>query len=290
MRILLVSITCLFLIPFKLFSQGSTMNPNAAPGSEYGEVGKRGRVMIVPYEPRMYYSEFDKEFAKKDNLEFRQINEKFRRGLEFCTIAESEKQSYSAFSLNNINDEVKISDLESIYGSLKYSFTEYHANEKLKEDKGASMKAKKNSKEARDQTPIESGEIAIEPSQGERFMNSAITDDKLINYLHNKYGAEKYILINQIDLKNDLTGAYKADENGLSRILRVHYTILNESGLQIYAGVSAITFSNEMNEIEDLVKTKLPLIAEAMVSNLSSLIDYGVKKSKENPKPELEKK
>ena len=66
----------IFCLSFTMFSQDTEVNP-----FEIYTQDKNHKVMIIPFESKMYISSLDAEIAKKTGMNYFEIREKLRIGL-----------------------------------------------------------------------------------------------------------------------------------------------------------------------------------------------------------------
>ncbi|MDQ3191298.1 MAG: hypothetical protein M3Q58_06885 [Bacteroidota bacterium] len=231
-----------------LFAQDQTMGTK---GDQVEKTVLSNSVLIVPFDERMYYSEFDREISEKDKLSFHQIRENFRKGID------------TSLYLNLLPDHNVISmlgkdhdfdrDIDMIYAGIAYNYealplveknenqgkTKFQLNPHVKKTAADSKKDK-----------IEQGQLTENIDTSEKFMATIITNDNLLNYLNKKYDAGYFVFITQLDIKRKPgTTAFQIQENEYFKEVRVHYTILNQKGERIAAGISLSEISSKENSL-----------------------------------------
>ena len=83
------------------FSQNTTFSPDEKKKeSSKAEVKDNRKVLVIPFEPKLYMSEIDQHVNKESKLNTKQIRHAFRSGLDFMIVAEFRKK-FSVISLMN---------------------------------------------------------------------------------------------------------------------------------------------------------------------------------------------
>ena len=99
-------------------------------------------------------------------------------------------------------------------------------------------------------------------------MKTKITNENLLPSLDKKYKPSYYVFINQLDIKRAADMRYVANEEAYQREIKVHYTIIDASGNIASSGAIKSRFASNQNDIDKIIKTQFPLIAERIVNNL----------------------
>lgn len=233
--------------------------------------GKK-KVLIIPFDNKMYMSEIDQEIAEQNQLNFNQIRHKFRKSLN-DQIFLSLNSEFKAFSMLNEDKDVQ-EDLTSIYYSIGYR---YEVLPKVEEEKDAKQdglpkilgKKKGDAKKSEGKNGIRKGELISAPNNEERYMGTVISNQSILGHLSKKYGAEILIFINQIDVKR-YAGADTYDLAGddYKREIKVHYTIMDNTGKQIDSGAAFAYFSSKENDIFEIINATYPELIKKLISSI----------------------
>ncbi len=251
-------VTCiLFIVLGSLTAQNTTINRDNASKNN----AATNKVMLIPFEPKLYNSEIDYYINKETGLNGKQIKHKFRDGLN--------EQLYKAFKNNKygvidlMEDTIKHKkEIESIYQHLSYEYVKIPDQEKY----SPPVKEKK-------QKNIDKGQIVVETNSDERFMNAKITNAKLVPTLYGKHKTNIFIFINQLDIK---AGTANADlSNGIknsNRKIVVHYTVYTYDAKEINSGVAEQEFPVDQNNPNKIIEKYFSKIAETIYLRVNKAI------------------
>lgn len=258
-----------------VFAQDQTMGKKEKITFEIDRNGNKikKKVLIIPFDNKMYMSEIDRDIAEQSQLDFYQIRNRFRKNLnELLFIALND--NFKAFSM--LNDEKELQEeLSYIYYSIgyKYDVLEKTAEEKEQEKKPDVMPnifgVNKKKQETKPAAVIQKGEIISNPNSEVRFMNAVISNPTILDHLSKKYGAEILIFINQMDIKRSADAdAYTLADNTYKREIKIHYTIIDIKGVQIGAGAAFAAFPGKDNHITSIISSTYPQLVKKIISTL----------------------
>lgn len=240
---------------------------------------KKEKVLIIPFEPKMYMSEIDKKVNAETKQSSKQIYSAFREGLDDM-IYLAVKQKTNVYSF--LNDSAKCAkDMALTYAGITYSYD-------LIPPDNASRNDLNKTKQTNVEPKIVNGQIVVAPNMDKKFMNTKITNPKLLEHLSQKYGASVFIFINQLDIKNN-PQSYDVTNDTYKREVTVHYTIMNKEGKYLAYGIATSVFSSLVNDPQKITKTSFSAIANTIADKLvaAHLPETGVKyvdKPKNKPK------
>jgi len=236
----------------------------------------QSRLMIVPFEPKMYRSEVDRYIGKRDQLSFQDIRGYFRLALDNALSIEA-KKSYEIVRMHADNADVN-RDLDYIYKSIGYQYREMPKPpepEKKGLGKIANKVKGKIDELGEDKDPVEeggrleNGQIVHVSYTQERFMATKIINQEMLNFLSPKYGTGLYLFVNQLDIRlspGQETTSFGSDN--FRREIKVHYSILSNDKTELYAGAVKRAFSGNNNSIKLIILNNFPAIATEIVRTL----------------------
>lgn len=256
-KIYILSVLCLVSCIFnQLKAQDKTINSGnkpvtAAPISSH-------KIMIVPFENRMYMSEIDFHINKETKLTAKQIKATMRDALN--------EQLYKKLKtkmgvVDLLEDTIKTKkDLENVYQYLSYQYQKvpdqnnYKAPGKEKEEK-----------------TIHNGQLTVESNADARFMNAKIKNSTIVPYLHNKYKTDLFLFINELDIKA-LNGS-PADMNAnSSRKIVVHYTVYTYDAKEINSGIAEIDLPANVNNPSKISSSYFSKIADIIAARIEKAL------------------
>jgi len=221
-----------------------------------------GKILLIPFEPKMYMSDMDAKIHQQTKWNSSQINENFRRQLDtqLKLKLQSTKRVVSFYS-----DSVKMSkDLAYVYNSTSLSYDLV--------DKPTSATAP-----LQRQTGIQNGEIKVEMNMDKKFMNTKLSNVEILSYLSKKYKTDYFVFVNELDIKTD-PETYDISTDSYQREVMVHYSILDKTGKTITAGVSTSRISSKINEPKKIVSLSFSPIATHIAAKFSALVNPAAQK------------
>jgi hypothetical protein len=210
------------------------------------------KMMIIPFEPKLYNSEIDYQINKESKLTGKEIKHKFRDGLN--------EQLFKVFKNNKcgvvdlMEDTTKYKkDMIGIYSHLSYEYVKVPDQEHYKppvKDKGEKQ--------------VEKGQIKVETNTEARFMNAKIDNAKLVPMLYGKYKTDVFVFINQLDIKAAMASTEFAGGGGEYRKIVVHYTIYTYDAKEINSGTAEQEFPADMNDPNKIISKYFSKVAETI--------------------------
>jgi hypothetical protein len=242
------------------------------------------KVLIIPFEPKMYISSADKEIASRTKLTHQEIRENMRYGIS-NQMRHAVGKGMKSVSLLHIDTGAVGRDLGYIYNSIGYKYKplpeeDIARNKQNEEDlkpvnklKGSLNKLIKHDnlapKESNGETRIKNGQIHSTVSYGEKFMNTSIHNPSLLKVLSAKYQADVFLFINELNIE----AAAPASRSGLStlsykRKVKVHYTIFNKDGKELHGGAAIVYMPSTTNDMNKIINNYFPILAQNMSDNI----------------------
>lgn len=249
-----VLLSGVFCLPLKsqdrTIGSGTVAAANAAP--------KKHKIMIVPFENRMYLSEIDFQINQESKLNGKQIKALMRDGMS--------EQLYKKLKsrmgvVDLLEDTVKTKkDLEDIYRFLSYQYqkvpdqSHYKAPEKEKQQKA-----------------IEKGQLNVESNSDARFMNAKIKSASLVPYLYGKYKTDLYLFVNELDIKA-LNGPAADMSANASRRIILHYTVYTYDAKEINSGIAEVELPANVNNPHKIINTYFGQLADVVAGRIDKAL------------------
>lgn len=252
-----VLVLLLSLLSLSLGAQDQTIGAGTV-GSSPTTAPRKHKVMIIPFESRMYLSEIDFQINKESNLNAKQIKALMRDGMNEQLY---KKLKPMAGVVDLLEDTMKTrKDLADIYRYLTYQYQKvpnqehYKAPEKEKVQKG-----------------IEKGQLNVESNSDARFMNAKLKSASLVPYLYGKYNTDIFVFINELDIKALTGSAAEMSLTGSRRII-VHYTVYTYDAREINSGIAEVELPYNVNNPTKIVNTYLAQAASLIAARLGKAL------------------
>lgn len=220
------------------------------------------KILIIPFEEKLFYCDIMRDLTSFNKLSQQQIYDRFRNEIQLSLKAALKDSMETATFLNT--DSITDEHLIDIYSVLGYKYVPVPEKEELNE-KGKSKKAKKK-KEPKKEVGIRNGEVVAERQAVERYMNAYLKDHTVLSQLDSVYGLNRFLFINQMDVKMDLTDPETAFLDP-RRVVAIHYTILDKNGKQLSGGLASQQFPGTESDMNHIIGGNMyKLSAEVMNS------------------------
>jgi hypothetical protein len=246
----------LFIVTFAN-AQEKTMNTDNKKNTER-ELVSKNKIMLIPFENKMYLSEIDAKINQESKLSAKQIKALMRDGLNE-QLYKKLKGTMSVIDM--LEDTSKTQkDLGNIYQYLAYQYQRTPNQEKYK--------APSNEKESKN---VNKGQLTVETNGDSRFMNAKLKNSTLVPYLTGKYKTNLYLFINELDIKsfNSIPGDFNSDSN---RKIIVHYTIYTFDAKEINSGIAEITMPIYVNNPAKIINTYFSQAADLIAQRLNKAL------------------
>jgi hypothetical protein len=235
---------------------------------------KNNKILIIPFENKMYSSAIDNEIAEYNRLNYSSIKEEMKKGIsEQILLSISNKTP--AISLEHHKDS-NSQILNYIYNSigLKYEKVKSKDTVEVSTKKTDLVKERLNKfvrqtnqlheKAKYDRGNLNNGEIHTFNYNEERFMNVIIQNPNLLEELNNKYRTNYYIFVNEFHIGRAL--AIPGNVYLKKRQISTHYTVFNQRGKEVDAGVIRVQMPEDVYSIKKIERDYISLIARELCS------------------------
>jgi len=213
------------------------------------------KVMIIPYEPQMHLSDADFDISEYSDKTPQQVRTILRSGITEQLNAKLQGSYQTHSLLQDLRPEAR-QELNRIYAGIEYSYDTSFAILHPKPD-SASLKGKWNENKAR-KKELEKRSL----SGGVNYMNVKVANPGLLKSLNQKYGADLFIFLTQIEIKTNAKDCFDLQAQLYGRDIKIHYTIYNVDGEQVYGDVAVVRFPSNSNEVDVIIDKNFPVIGD----------------------------
>lgn len=226
-------------------------------------------VMIIPFNPDMYFSDSDQDLAKYNQKSIPEVRKMFRYGLSINLNARIMKEHDSRSMISDSAKDAKL-DLYRIYNSIGYyqdKAKSVQVKEEMEDDnKGLIGKTKGFFSKKNDEQNSE--EDADKGDDYRKYMNVRIKNPELLPYLSEKYGTEIFVFINQFNLKTNYEHCLDRATNTFEREVLVHFSIFDKDGNQLAGDIASVYFPSNSNDLMDIMRNNFPPISDFLARNI----------------------
>ena len=227
----------------------------------------RKQVLVIPFDPYLYFSDADDEIAARSNLPRNKIREVFRRRMNALLNADG----YETIHLVGGKSKDSISDLNKIYGSVTYNYQQaisnpssrYAPQKEVTVSKNKSWMAKQKDKV----TGTEDSKYEL-PQDNARYFGVIVKNPDFYNYFSAKYSIDYYIFINQFEVKTNYENCLDRAALNYERTFTTHFSIFDANGKQIAGNSFKTHYNSNSNYVYQIVSDNIPKITDRILSEL----------------------
>ncbi len=222
-------------------------------------------VMIIPFDPDMYFSDSDEMLSKYNQKSVKEVRTLFRYGLNINLNARVMTQ-YKTTNLLSDSTSGALNDLAMIYKSITYAQADVTPSVESapKETTASKGNIFRKSTDEKAQANTKDQQLNLP----KKYMTVQIRNKELLPYLAEKYGVDVFLFCNQFNLQTNYQHCLDRATNTFQRDLMVHYTLVDKNGKQLAGGITQVHFPSNSNDIMEIMKNNFPKLSEQMASRL----------------------
>lgn len=253
---------CLFVFSLGVHSQHSTLRFSDEPINL-----NQQSVLLIPFERHMYLSDVNRDLARANNLSSEEILTRFTQAIDQSILyVFQEKCQVSSFYL--LDDEESKTDLKYIFQNRKLEYELFSKTEEQSRTGKLKAKFKKKEDDSYQGASIQNGEIVSKRDDRERYMKALVEDAAVFDSLSQKFNNRFFLFVNQLDIRTIYGDAIAMQNMNYEREIKIHYTLYEKNGEILSTGVSRTTFPASENDIDVIIKSRFPILAQQIYEDL----------------------
>ena len=292
------------LLLISLFIQINGFNQTSTTYDQFEvyKQDKNNKILIIPFENKMYASSKDAAISSSNRIDYYQVKEELKKGIAEQILLSIGNKIPAVSMIHHRDTSADI--LNYVYNSIgfKYDIIKTKDTVSVQKSKSELIKQRLNKfvkqlnhekdheKSEYERGVISNGEIHTSEHNTERFMNVIIHNPNLLTDLNRTFRTNYYVFINEFHIGKPFSkpGNYYKKFNQIS----VHYTIINQKGKEVDAGISLIDIPENINELRKIEKEYLSEIANEIISFIpnAELDKATIKKEAEDSKKAKEQR
>ncbi|MCF8277475.1 MAG: hypothetical protein K9J17_12145 [Flavobacteriales bacterium] len=244
---------------------------------------EKTKVLIIPFEEKLFYCDIMRDLTEVNQLSKSEIYHRFRNEVQL-SLKDALKDSMETASFHS-SDSLTQDELVNIYEVLGYDFLPVP----VVEEKGENGKKKKVQTPApKREVGVRNGEVVAERQVVERYMSAKLKSVDVLRQLHSTYGFNRFIFINQMDVKMDLSDPEMAFIDP-KRVVAIHYSVMDKDGKPISGGLASEQFLGTESNINHIVGSTLYKLSATVLGSLIKAEQKG-EEAEEKSKPKSKTK
>lgn len=237
------------------------------------------QVLIVPFDPHLYWSDADDEIMKGSNLKTKlEVRKIIRRRLN----ALLDPRGFENIHLVGGRFRDTLTDLNKIYSTVSYEYQDAIISEEYTKTLEEQEKGNKNDGEIETQSKLSKkfgsikdklsnqtteSEVKIDKRAG-KYFGVVVKDPKFFDYFEQKYSIDYYIFINQFEVITDYDHCLDRTTENYERYFIVHFSIFNGAGRQIAGNKYKLFYDSNSNNIDRITGDNMQPMADRILMEL----------------------
>jgi LysM repeat protein len=245
-------------------------------GTPYTYDSTRQQVLVVPFDPYLYFSDADDEIAAKSNMQRTKVREVFRRRLNTLLMA----PGYETIHLLGGKNNDTLTDLNKIYSSVSYGYQVALNNPNSIEAQQAQSSAATTTSKKGGNGWIKNSVGAITGSNNDptsqystpvdngKYFGVSVRNPDFFKYFDEKYSIDYYIFITQFEVKTNYQNCLDRAALNYERTFTVHYSIFDKTGKQIAGDKFKVRYNSNNCYVYQIVGDNVPKMAQKILNQL----------------------
>lgn len=233
------------------------------------ESKEKQRILVVPFDPYLYFSDADDEIARHSKIPRQNVRHVFRGRLNALLAPEG----YETINLLGGVYRDSVSELSTLYKSLSYG---YQDNKQSRFNHQPVVKAKEREnaldwvKRQKEKVNIKGGQPATVPvaQDANKHFGVKVKDPKFFSHFNGQYGIDYYVFINQFEVKTNYENCLDRATWNYERDFLVHYSIYDSKGELVSGNKVKVPYQSNMNDVQRIVSDNMPNMARRVLADL----------------------
>lgn len=226
----------------------------------------RHYVMLIPFDPRYYLSDADRDIVEQTKMDVKKIRSNFRQSAD-RHVQRYINRSYPCISLLNDTADALEETMYYVLGHTGYKYEK--AIPLTPKDKTISesyIQSKQTQKENYD-SKVATGYIPVE--EDAVYMHAVVPKAKdLFSELHEQYSADIFVFLTQLEIKTNYKDCLDIANKIYRREVMLHFSIYDWNGNLIAGSYATSYFPSDSNNMNSIIGQCFPQIAEYIASAL----------------------
>lgn len=227
-----------------------------------------GKLVIIPFEDKMYMSDADAPIGKETGLNPGEIMTKFRNSL----IESMEIEMRRDWDIQVFYEEMKLEEafgLDYVHAGVRYQYVEISDEVLMANDTTIQKKdLKNNKKQGKNQSGISGGEIVTYSDNREKYMTLIVENDTLLAFMDSSLKSDYYLFINEFDIRHFVSDPDRITSGGLQYRLKVHFNCLDEKEKSLVSGAVTTNVPANTKNVYEIIQKSMPEISKKLAGIL----------------------
>jgi hypothetical protein len=217
--------------------------------------------MLIPFDPKYYLSDADRDIAQQTNKDLERIREEFHNRIEWYVYRAIKKKYPCVSLLQHDTSATYRKAAGEIFSNTGFEYRKplLKAPQTLNE-----LAANKGSGKG-----VEDSRIAsqyINDKSGEKYMSAVVNKKEIFENLYNRFGTDLFVYLTQFEIRTNYKSCLDIANQIYRREILLHYTVYDKDGNLIAGNFAVSFFPSSSNNAYDIMQDNFPLLADGIVS------------------------
>ena len=218
------------------------------------------KVMLIPYDPRYYLSDADRDIAEQSKRDALKIRADFRYSID-RNVQRAIRGSYECISLLNDTADVLEETMYYVLGRTGYKYEKaipitpkpVQGTETVIKVKDPNPKEHEDSKTASQYIPVKNDAM---------YMHAVVGKPQdLFKELYDQYQADIFVFLTQMEIKTNYNSCLDIANKIYRREVMLHFTIYNKEGRLLAGSYATSYFPSDSNNSNKIIGDCFPELA-----------------------------
>jgi hypothetical protein len=215
-------------------------------------------ILLIPYDPRFYLSDADRDIAEVTRKNPDLIRETFHNRSEWFTWRELKHHYPTVSLLQHDSLEAYVEAAGSIFAVTAFEY----AKPTVKSFSSNSPNQSKESLDSRVATNY------LNNDEHNRYMKADIRNKSVLDSLANKFGTDIFVFLTQFEIKTNYKSCLDIANQVYEREIRLHFTIYDRKGKLINGNYAVATIPSNVNQMDEIILKCFTQLAQGVASAL----------------------
>ena len=237
--------------------------PLAAQSTTESDTISYHRILLLPYNPKYYLSDADRDIAAQSNEAPQAFRKKFNEESDRKVFTEISKTA-TCVSLFEDTSAALIEDVSVMLGRTTFQYDTPTIKEKVSlKKKVFKSDPNKDTYDSRTSTQY------INEEQELKYMRATVTKPELLTELAAKYHFDLFVFITQMEFKTNYSSCTDLANKIYKREILLHFTVYDKDGKLIAGNFAKTYFPSNENNVNGIVSKQFPQLAQGIVNSFT---------------------
>ena len=218
------------------------------------------RILLIPYDPRFYLSDADKDIAEETRKDPKTIRNYFHNRSEWFTWRELKRHYPTISLLQNDTVPAYIQSAGDLFSQTAFDYATpvTRSPESLMNN----VTSDKTLTDSRTATNYLNTDVH------NRYMKADIQNKKVLADLSERFNTDIFVFLTQFEIKTNYKNCLDIANKIYEREIRRHFTIYDKTGKLINGNYAIAVIPSNVNQMDEIILKCFPLLAKGIAASL----------------------